>query len=163
MGAGVRKRGGAVASLLIGVGILGFVAGCGSDDSHEALIHRIDRMCGNAYERYRKLPRADLGDHEVIHATTRNERALVAGLRALDAPRGDEPAVERLARLLARQADELDEATRILGYPNLKGAEYEIYKEHLLRAESLNEEIGKAARELGASACARPPVRAIYL
>jgi hypothetical protein len=156
-------------ALAIAISLLAGVTGCGSAEEssatsgHPRWIRQADRLCRQATARLEKMPPIHITTyHKVVPAMAQNERALAAGLRALQAPRGDRPSLERLTGVLDRQASEVDAAS--VAYTHLENAgDYKTYKRHVQRARSLDEAIERDAQSLGAGACTEPPVRTRYL
>lgn len=147
---------------LVTGGVVSLAMGCGSNEASAAWIRQADRLCDKANDRYAKSSYAEFEEYSEVRTTIRNERALASRLRGLRVPQGEGRSVEQLARLLDRQSDELEQAMRIharLG----TGSIYQIFKQHLVRAEDLTAAIKAAALSFGAKACAQPPIPPFYI
>jgi hypothetical protein len=123
-----------------------------------AWVRQVDRTCGKATDRLKQIPPVHLTTYgEVVPRIARNERKLAKQLRVLEVPAAERPSVERLAGLLAEQAEKVD------GVAVTFGANSDAYERHMRRIRGLDDEIETAARSIGAKACADAPVRTQYL
>lgn len=162
----VRRPIAAVVVLIAAVAGIGLgVGGCGTGESsskaHADEVRQANRLCDQAIERLERMPPVYIATYgRVVPAIARNERALARKLIALEVRGEDESSFERLADLMTQQASEVDGAAAAYAGKEVRLAAYE---RHVRQAQRLNGKIEIAAKELGARACTRPPVRTRYL
>lgn len=152
----------AVVAAAVVVGLVAISSGSDDDGSPSELVLQADRLCEKATARLKKIPPVYLSTYvEVVPTIARNERALARGLAALEALESeDRAAVERLARLVGRQAKEVGAANATYAGDDFNLAAHD---RHVRVSQRLDREIGVLARDLGARACVHPPSRARYL